>query len=88
VFLCLHADTVVRVDKHDIRAMKGAPFPHPPCPSLGAGRHRFMVKQYTGGPDCCLFKGGNTALRQRGEPRVKSRQSAQAMASEQDRIRV
>ena len=29
------------------------------------------MKQCAGGPDCRLFKSGNAALRQHGEPRVK-----------------
>ena len=71
MLLCLRADTVIRIEKHDIRAMKSAPFPHPPCAPLDARWHRFAVKQCASGPDSGLFKSGNTALRQRGEPRVK-----------------
>ena len=71
MLLRFSADTIVRVEKYDVRPVESAPLPCPPRAPRETRRHRLTMKQCSLGPDRRLFQSGNAALGQRGEPRVK-----------------
>ena len=65
------ADAVVRVEKHDVRAIENAPHARSPRAPLDTQWHRLAMKQWSLRPVHRLLKYSDAAFLQCGEPGMK-----------------